>query len=126
MGGGREKGLTFLLIFILSPLEIVSGKKNKNPLRVLFQFFHTIFINPDIYIILYISNTSQMWECSHFHKHKWHWGVGLAWDGCWSLSWFPQLDMAEWEYCHVTLSACGIGLITSFTPPPWLVFGKFF
>ena len=38
MGGGRKKGLTFLLIFISSPLEAQT------------QLFNIIVKNPDTYI----------------------------------------------------------------------------
>ena len=46
---GVEEGKkeTFLLIFISSTLELVSGEK-KNPLRARVQFYSTVFINPDI------------------------------------------------------------------------------
>ena len=33
----RKKGLTFLLIFISSPLEIVSGEKKNRPIKTRYQ-----------------------------------------------------------------------------------------
>ena len=53
----RKKGLTFLLIFISSPLEIVSGEK-KTPAfgAIQWQFYSILFTNPDRYIYIYIYN----------------------------------------------------------------------
>ena len=42
-GRGRKKALTLLLIFISSTLA------KKRPLKALVEFFHTVFINPDMY-----------------------------------------------------------------------------
>ena len=51
-GGEKKiiKGLTFHLIFISSPLEVVFGEKKNARLAREFQFFSTVFINPDIFI----------------------------------------------------------------------------
>ena len=46
----KKKGLTFLLIFISSLLEIVTSVKKKRPLKGRIQFFNTLFKNPDIYL----------------------------------------------------------------------------
>ena len=48
----EKKGLTFLLIFISSPLQVVAkkNKKNKNhPPKAGVQSFNTVFKNPGIY-----------------------------------------------------------------------------
>ena len=45
-----------LLIFISSTLEIVSGEKKKRPFKARVEFFHTVFINPDIYSFNLIRN----------------------------------------------------------------------
>ena len=47
MSAERKTGLTYLLIFISSPLE----KSKKKKIKAGVQFFDTVFKNPDIYTI---------------------------------------------------------------------------
>ena len=53
MGRGRKKALSLLLIFISSTLDIgFWPEKNAHLKKALVEYFHIVFIKPDIILVI--------------------------------------------------------------------------